>query len=229
MNTKLYIDALEKQAAADGVPYEGALVHFLDYLLKLFSTDGYSQGQQATLQHLSEVLREKPLFGQLAIRWLSDVADALDHRRWLDAFGTLYEEMFLLRGKAAKNGQFFTPPGISDLLSDLTAQPDHRGTVNDCAAGSGRLLLAHYINASRVNHAEGRKYTYIAQDSDQTAAKMCALNLMAHGMYGRVECRNTLLWNTPSVVYYINEVRYPIPTALYSVRAFSPNNHDNQK
>ena len=227
MNTKLYIDALEKQAAADGVPYEGALVHFLDYLLKLFSTDGYSQGQQATLQHLSEVLREKPLFGQLAIRWLSDVADALDHGRWLDAFGTLYEEMFLLRGKAAKNGQFFTPPGISDLLSDLTAQPDHRGTVNDCAAGSGRLLLAHYVNVSRVNHAEGRKYTYIAQDSDQTAAKMCALNLMAHGMYGRVECRNTLLWNTPSVVYYVNEVRYPVVTPYYSVRAFSPNVHSN--
>lgn len=227
MNTKLYIDALEKQAAADGVPYEGALTHFLDYLLKLFNIDGCLHGQQKMLQHFDEVLREKPIFGQLAIRWLSDVADALNRGRWFDAFGTLYEEMFLLRGKAAKNGQFFTPPGISDLLSDLTAQPDHRGMVNDCAAGSGRLLLAHYVNVSRVNHAEGRKYTYIAQDSDQTAAKMCALNLMAHGMYGRVECRNTLLWNTPSVVYYINEVRYPIPTALYSVRAFSPNIHSN--
>lgn len=227
MDTKIYIDTLEKQAAEDGVPYEGALAHFLDYLLKLFSTDGYLQGQRATLQHLSGVLREKPLFGQLAIRWLADVADALDHGRWLDAFGTLYEEMFLSRGKASKTGQFFTPTAVSALLSDLVAQPDQHGTVNDCAAGSGRLLLAHYVNASRVNHAEGRKYTYIAQDSDQTAAKMCALNLMAHGMYGRVECRNTLLWDTPSVVYYVNEVRHPFPTPYYSVRAFSPNVHSN--
>ena len=229
MDTKIYIYTLEEQAAADGVPYEGALVHFLDYLLKLFSTDGYLQGQQATLQHLGEVLREKPLFGQLAIRWMSDVADALDRGRWFDAFGTLYEEMFLLKGKASKKGQFFTPQNASNLMAEIITKPDQHGVVNDCAAGSGRLLLAHYVNASRVNHAEGRKYTYIAQDSDQTAAKMCALNLMAHGMYGRVECRNTLLWNTPSVVYYINEVRYPIPTAFYSVRAFSPNTHDNQK
>ena len=229
MNTKLYIDALEKQAAADGVSYEGALAHFLDYLLKLFNIDGCLHGQQTMLQHFDEVLREKPLFGWLAVRWLSDVTDALNRGRWFDAFGTIYEEMFLLKSKATKNGQFFTPTGISDLLADIVAQPDQHGVVNDCAAGSGRLLLAHYVNASRVNHAEGRKYTYIAQDSDQTAAKMCALNLMAHGMYGRVECRNTLLWNTPSVVYYINEVRYPIPTAFYSVRAFSPNTHDNQK
>ena len=85
MDTKIYIDTLEEQAAADGVPYEGALAHFLDYLLKLFNIDGCLHGQQTMLQHFDEVLREKPLFGQLAIRWMSDVADALDRGRWFDA------------------------------------------------------------------------------------------------------------------------------------------------
>ena len=131
MDTKIYIYTLEEQAAADGVPYEGALVHFLDYLLKLFSTDGYLQGQQATLQHLGEVLREKPLFGQLAIRWMSDVADALDRGRWFDAFGTLYEEMFLLKGKASKKGQFFTPQNVSNLMAEIITKPDQHGVVND--------------------------------------------------------------------------------------------------
>ena len=44
------------------------------------------------------------------------------------------------------------------------------------------------------------------------------LNFMVHGMYGRVECRDTLLMNEPTVVYVINEVKYPFNTPYYSVR-----------
>lgn len=43
-------------------------------------------------------------------------------------------------------------------------------------------------------------------------------DFMAHGMYGRVECRDTLRLTEPTVVYVINEVKYPFNTPYYSVR-----------
>ena len=64
----------------------------------------------------------------------------------LDVFGILYEEMYLSRGKASKTAQFFTPQSISDLMARISALgAGNHGKVNDCAAGSGRLLLAHYM------------------------------------------------------------------------------------
>ena len=41
---------------------------------------------------------------------------------------------------------------------------------------------------------------------------------MLHGMYGRVECRDTLRMTEPTVVYVVNEVKYPFYTPYYSVR-----------
>lgn len=143
----------------------------------------------------------------------------MEHGQWLDVFGILYEEMYLSRGKASKTGQFFTPQSVSDLMAQISGlgAGDH-GRVNDCAAGSGRLLLAHYMEKSKLDHSAGRRFEYVAQDSDPIACKMCALNLMVHGMYGRVECRDTLRMSKPTVVYYINEVKYPFNTPYYSVR-----------
>ena len=143
----------------------------------------------------------------------------MEHGQWLDVFGSLYEEMYLSRGKASKTGQFFTPQSVSDLMARVSGlgAGDH-GKVNDCAAGSGRLLLAHYMDKSKMDHSAGRRFEYVAQDCDPIACKMCALNFMVHGMYGRVECRDTLRMNEPTVVYVINEVKYPFNTPYYSVR-----------
>ena len=143
----------------------------------------------------------------------------MERGEWLDVFGILYEEMYLSRGKASKTGQFFTPQSVSDLVAQIgTQKAEDHGTVNDCAAGSGRLLLAHYMEKSKLDHKAGRRFEYVAQDNDPIACKMCALNLMVHGMYGRVECRDTLRITEPTVVYVINEVKYPISTPYYSVR-----------
>lgn len=86
------------------------------------------------------------------------------------------------------------------------------------ATGSGRLLLAHYMEKSKLDHSAGRCFEYVAQDNDPIACKMYALNFMIHGMYGRVECRDTLSMDEPSVVYIVNEVKYPFNTPYYSVR-----------
>ena len=231
INKKFYIDYLSQQTKADGRPYETALSDFCDYLLDLFSVkafdgtlDGYKNWQQ---QHL----QAKPKFGVLAMAWLNDVSQAMDRGQWLDVFGMLYEDMYLTAGKASKTGQFFTPASVSDLLSAIIAPgkieaPSAKiegSRVNDCAAGSGRLILAHYMEVSKLNPSAGRRYQYIAQDSDPLVCKMCALNMMVHGMNGKVICQDTLAQSTPSAIYCINEIRYPFISPYYSVRVKSGN------
>lgn len=219
MDKKKYIDVLTEQADKHHRPQEMALSDFCDYLIKFFSIDAFKAGTAEYSQHVLSCTKKNPDFAGLALLWLDDVKTAMERGEWLDVFGILYEEMYLSRGKASKTGQFFTPQSISDLMARIrTLRVGDYGKVNDCAAGSGRLLLAHYIDKSKLDHSAGRRFEYVAQDSDPIACKMCALNLMAHGMYGRVECRDTLRMTEPTAVYVINEVKYPFNTPYYSVR-----------
>ena len=222
MDKKKYIEVLTEQANKYSRPQEMALSDFCDYLIEFFSIDAFKAGKAEYDQHVLSCTEKNPDFAGLTFQWLDDVATAMERGEWLDVFGILYEEMYLSRGKASKTGQFFTPPSISDLMARIsTLKAEDHGKVNDCAAGSGRLLLAHYIEKSRLDHSAGRRFEYVAQDSDPIACKMCALNLMVHGMNGRVECRDTLRMTEPTVVYVINEVKYPISTPYYSVRKIS--------
>ena len=224
MDKKKYIDVLTAQANKNGRPLELALSDFCDYLIEFFSTDAFKAGTDQYRQYVLNCTNKNPNFAVLALQWLDDVAKAMERGEWLDVFGILYEEMYLSRGKASKTGQFFTPGSVSDLMAQIANKGgEEHGTVNDCAAGSGRLLLAHYMDKSKLDHSAGRRFEYVAQDSDPIACKMCALNLMVHGMNGRVECRDTLRMNEPSAVYYINEVKYPFSTPYYSVRKKSQN------
>ena len=231
INTKLYVDILSDQAKEDGRPHEMALSDFCDYLLDLFSVEAFMGDSRSYLKWQQQRLQAKPKLATLAMVWLNDVSQAMDRGQWLDVFGMLYEDMYLTAGKASKTGQFFTPQSVSNLMSSIIGSGKNEATsakiegttVNDCAAGSGRLLLAHFIEASKLDHSAGRPFQYIAQDSDPLVCKMCALNMMVHGMNGRVICQDTLAMSTPSVEYFINEVRYPFITPYYSIRIESGN------
>ena len=230
MNKKTYIDVLTDQANKHGRPQELALSDFCDYLIEFFNIDAFKGGTDQYRQYVLSCTNKNPDFAGLALQWLDDVASAMERGEWLDVFGILYEDMYLSRGKASKTGQFFTPQSVSDLMAQIANKGgvDH-GKVNDCAAGSGRLLLAHYMEKSKLDHSAGRRFEYVAQDSDPIACKMCALNFMVHGMYGRVECRDTLRMNEPSVVYIVNEVKYPFNTPYYSVRVESQEQQKQEK
>ena len=231
INTKLYVDILSDQAKEDGRPHEMALSDFCDYLLDLFSVEAFMGDSRSYLKWQQQRLQAKPKLATLAMVWLNDVSQAMDRGQWLDVFGMLYEDIYLTAGKASKTGQFFTPQSVSNLMSSIIGSGKNEATsakiegttVNDCAAGSGRLLLAHFIEASKLDHSAGRPFHYIAQDSDPLVCKMCALNMMVHGMNGRVICQDTLSMSTPSVEYFINEVRYPFITPYYSIRIESGN------
>ena len=231
INTKLSVDILSDQAKEDGRPHEMALSDFCDYLLDLFSVEAFMGDSRSYLKWQQQRLQAKPKLATLAMVWLNDVSQAMDRGQWLDVFGMMYEDMYLTAGKASKTGQFFTPQSVSNLMSSIIGSGKNEATsakiegttVNDCAAGSGRLLLAHFIEASKLDHSAGRPFQYIAQDSDPLVCKMCALNMMVHGMNGRVICQDTLAMSTPSVEYFINEVRYPFITPYYSIRIESGN------
>ena len=231
INTKLYVDILSDQAKEDGRPHEMALSDFCDYLLDLFSVEAFMGDSRSYLKWQQQRLQAKPKLATLAMVWLNDVSQAMDRGQWLDVFGMLYEDMYLTAGKASKTGQFFTPQSVSNLMSSIIGSGKNEATsakiegttVNDCAAGSGRLLLAHFIEASKLGHSSGRLFHYIAQDSDPLVCKMCSLNMMVHGMNGQVICQDTLAMSTPSVEYFINEIRYPFITPYYSIRIESGN------
>lgn len=229
INTKMYVDILSQQAKEDGRPYEMALSDFCDFLLDLFSVEAFEGDSKGFLAWQQQRLQAKPNFAILAMAWLNDVSQAMDRGQWLDVFGMLYEDMYLTAGKASKTGQFFTPQSVSDLMSTIIAPGKNQASsakvegrrVNDCAAGSGRLLLAHYMEVSKLDHSAGRTFVYIAHDSDPLVCEMCALNMMIHEMNGTVICQDTLAQSTPSAVYCINEIRYPFNTPYYSVRVKS--------
>lgn len=222
MDKKKYMNVLTQHADDRKRPYEMALNDFLDFLLDFFSVDAYAGDMVHYQQHIIAHAQKEPEFMALTLQWLDDVAKCMDRGQWLDAFGELYEEMYLSRGKAAKTGQFFTPRSVSDLCAGIINGRKDNGTVNDCAAGSGRLLLSHFMDVTKNDHSACRRFHYLAQDSDPVACKMCALNMMAHGMDAAVVCQDTLAMSAPSVTYHINEVRYPFATPYYSVRAEMP-------
>ena len=68
---------------------------------------------------------------------------------------------------------------MAKLLTENTG-----GVINDCACGSGRLLLdAHQDNPSAV---------LIGQDLDPVACKMAVLNFYVAGVRGSIIHQNTL-------------------------------------
>lgn len=226
MDKKKYANILTHQADSNKRPHEMALSDFLDFLIEFHDIKHFREGFDSWAQNVTDSKDAHPEYFSLMMDWMNDVTKAMEQGHWLDTFGSIYEELYLSRGKAISKGQFFTPPDVSDLMSQIVMnrKPEiQEGKVNDCAAGSGRLLLSHFNEVS--NHgdrAAGRHFWYEAGDSDPIACKMCALNMMIHGMQGRVVCQNTLTLDTPKVIYYINEVRYPIATPYYSIRQIIP-------
>ena len=91
-----------------------------------------------------------------------------------DCFGDFYME-YLSYGR---NGQFFTPEHICDLMARMINPAGFGERVADCCCGSGRMLLA----AARIT----RNSLFFGADIDRTCAMMCLINLCLNGLLGEV-------------------------------------------
>ena len=229
---KDFVKYLTEVSDNHGIKQEERLDAFCDFIISLFSTDSYNSGgfrpAIATPENRDYIM--------LVSRWCEMVADEMDKGRFFDLFGHLYEQMFLLKSKASSNGQFFTPDDLCRLMADITeSENEEKETnsglirVNDCTCGSARTLLAHFMKKTHNNHALAGRYYYEAADIDLPTCKMAACNMMIHGLQGKVVCQDQLSLPTPTAIFYINEVRYPFPSGMYSIRVVYPKKEEQAK
>ena len=147
-------------------------------------------------------------------------------RKWVDLFG----DYFMEYGANKKDrGQCFTPDCVCDVMSRLSLSINEgtdfdtmrhyvpgfgrKVVVNDCACGSGRLLLAA---GTTYRHTTHKNDVYlVASDIDDRCCKQSAINLLVHGFYGEVACMDTLMGESSfSHGWIINQGLYPIPFGL---------------
>ena len=98
-----------------------------------------------------------------------------------DGFGDFYME-YLSYGR---NGQFFTPESICDMMARILNPAGFGKKVADCCCGSGRMLLA----AAKIS----RNSLFFGADIDRTCAMMCLVNLCLNGLLGEVCWMDTLM------------------------------------
>ena len=97
-----------------------------------------------------------------------------------DAFGDLFMEHLSF----GKNGQFFTPQPICDMISQMQIKETLNGqSVCDPTCGSGRMLLA----AAKINP----KLSFYGSDIDLLCCKMTVLNLALNSLKGEI------VWGDP--------------------------------
>ena len=222
---KEFVKYLTEVSDNHGVKQEERLDSFCDFIIRLFSTDSYkTEGFKPDV-----AIPENNDYIALVSLWCEMVAEEMERGNAFDLFGQLYEQMFLLKSKASANGQFFTPYSLCRLMADITdadveEKVSHIGPVrvNDPACGSARTLLAHFMKKTHENHALAGMYYYEAADIDFPTCKMAACNMMIHGMQGKVVCQDQLSLPKPTAIFYINEVRYPFPSGMYSIRVVYP-------
>lgn len=196
-------------------PYR-ALDALLDYFIGTFEIENLRKFDfNYSAVFVDAKQRNEDMFSLLA-DWFQQVTEEIESGQgFLDWFGAMYEEMFQGKDKASALGQFYTPESLCHVMAKIV-KPDG-GKSNDCACGSGRTLLAAFAENNK-----SKFQWYEAGDIDYISCKMCSLNFMIHGMLGIVKRQNALLLDTPSIIYHINEVRWPVPTPMYSIRIEYP-------
>lgn len=134
---------------------------------------------------------EQKLFGSALGAMILDYESNSDKSGdWKDVLGNFFEENNSA-SQATRNGQFFTPQSLCQLMASITEETEQKEgiiTVNDPSCGSGRNLIAH----ARLKPNNRFSTFYVAADLDYRCVKMCALNFLMFGMAGVVIHMNTL-------------------------------------
>jgi hypothetical protein len=98
----------------------------------------------------------------------------------VDVLGEYFME-FLSFGR---NGQFFTPMQICDMMARINNPHTETHSILDPACGSGRMLMA----MAKLN----RYATFYGADCDANCAKMTLVNMCLNSMYGEVAWMDSL-------------------------------------
>lgn len=98
----------------------------------------------------------------------------------LDVIGNAYE--YLIKNFAAyggqKAGEFYTPPEVSDLISELL-DPKPGETICDPACGSGSLLMK--CGRKVVANHHSKQYALYGQEAIGSTWSLAKMNMFLHG------------------------------------------------
>ncbi|MAY36431.1 MAG: type I restriction-modification system subunit M [Spongiibacteraceae bacterium] len=98
----------------------------------------------------------------------------------LDVIGNAYE--YLIKNFAASGGQkageFYTPPEVSDLISELL-NPQPGDTICDPACGSGSLLMK--CGRKVVANHNSKQYALYGQEAIGSTWSLAKMNMFLHG------------------------------------------------
>lgn len=153
--------------------------NWLDYCinLNLLSTQKYDIDFKGNEKEYAEMLS----------CWLLELNKELENKPYYDMLGLFYEELVTSHVKSKNIGQFFTPDDVTKLMTDLTLNDGSlpNQMCNDCACGSGRMLLSAHVQSKGG-------LICIGQDLDEVSCKMAVLNFWSHGVIGSILHQNTL-------------------------------------
>lgn len=208
---KQTIKVLGEYAYKKGIDFGQCFNDMLDFFIGTFDMQRVLRYKCDYAQLFNDREQENPVLFSLLIRWIKTTNEGIAKDGAFDFFGTLYEEAVKSKFKASGMGQFFTPISLCQAMSEIISD-DTCKTVNDCACGSGRTLLAYFAKSDKT------KFIYYqGEDLDPICVKMCTLNFMIHGMLGRVIHHDALMQDFLGG-YEVNEIRWPVPNNMCCIR-----------
>ena len=161
--------------------YSTTFSSFLDFALWRLAPQCQEEMKEDLLRHDKMYVPElSPVICEMFDAW--SYACDNDGNGFYDALGDLFMDCVSF----GRNGQFFTPQPICDMMAQLTYGDDLEDgkSVNDCACGSGRMLLA----MAKIN----RRLRFYGADNDLICVKMAVLNMLINCMKGEIAWMNTL-------------------------------------
>ena len=103
-----------------------------------------------------------------------------DGNGFVDVLGDYFEQHLSF----GRNGQFFTPQHICDMMARMMTPTGFGKRVADPACGSGRMLMS----MAKIN----RFALFYGADTDVNCAKMAVVNLCLNSMFGEVAWMNSI-------------------------------------
>jgi hypothetical protein len=165
---------MEQLARRHGV--QAVFSDFLTLLVCAFSLGQREEEYLATIRRYEkpEAYRFSEALAALTVEMTGDGSGMVD------VLGD-YFERFLSFGR---NGQFFTPQNICDMMARLQNPVHALQRILDPACGSGRMLMA----MAKLN----RHALFYGADNDRNCALMTVVNLTLNSMYGEVSWMNSI-------------------------------------
>lgn len=209
--TKEVINELGNYCQTFGKDFAIIFDEWLDWMIAFFDRDNVLRHDGDFSKIFNEMKESNETYYKCFTSIAKETAKQIEDKGWFDAFGTIYEEKVKTGYKASSMGQFFTPAALCDGLARIAADKNRTFTY-DPACGSGRLPLAMWGQLDK-----DKFHYFMLGDLDPLSCKMSAMNMMLHGMFGIVERRDALSM-TFFGGYIINEMCYPYPCAIPSIR-----------